>query len=341
MIGTSTISVSEAAAVSETSGQTDRTRIVLLIPVYNEWQALSSLLTRFEQEFSETKFDLSALLIDDGSDLSFSEASFAPTGLEALRKISILELRRNLGHQRAIALGLTYIEDNIDCDLVLVMDGDGEDEPSEAKRLIEKCLAEGASKLVFAKRAQRSENFQFRFFYGVYQVLYKLLTGKNIRFGNFSVIPVKVLKRLVVISEMWNNYPAAVVKARIPYTEIDTMRGTRLSGKSKMSFTSLIVHGLSAISVYGDVIGVRSLIGTIFLTVISVILITVVAAIRLFTDLAIPGWATYAIGFLIVVLLQSVTLSLFFSFIVLTGRENATFLPQRDYSYFIAGKHEL
>jgi hypothetical protein len=37
------------------------------------------------------------------------------------------------------------------------MDGDGEDTPAEAKRLIEKCIAENFSKLIFARRSKRSE----------------------------------------------------------------------------------------------------------------------------------------------------------------------------------------
>jgi hypothetical protein len=167
------------------------------------------------------------------------------------------------------------------------------------------------------------------------------LTGKQFRFGNFSVIPYSFLSRLSVMSEGWNHYAAAILKARIPYQEVDTIRGNRLSGQSKMNFVSLIIHGLSSISVYSEVVGVRLLVATFFLTIISVLLIGVVVSVRFFTNLAIPGWATYASAFLILILLQSVTLSLFFSFIVLNGRDNATFIPQRDYHYFIANQCQI
>jgi hypothetical protein len=143
------------------------------------------------------------------------------------------------------------------------------------------------------------------------------------------------------MSESWNHYAAAVLKARIPYQEIDTIRGTRLSGRSKMNFVSLIIHGLSSISVYSEVVGVRLLVATFLLTMISLFLIGIVVSIRLLTNLAIPGWATYVSAFLILILLQSITLSLFFSFIVLNARDNATFIPQRDYHYFIADKYQI
>jgi hypothetical protein len=108
-----------------------------------------------------------------------------------------------------------------------------------------------------------------------------------------------------------------------------------------MNFVSLVIHGLSAISVYGEIIGIRLLLSTIFLTVISVILIAIVTAVRLLTSLAVPGWATYVTSLLVVILLQFITLSLFFSFLVLTGRNNAIFFPQHDYQHFIKEKYEI
>ena len=128
------------------------------------------------------------------------------------------------------------------------------------------------------------------------------------------------------------------MKARVPFEEVATERGPRLSGKTKMNTTALVIHGLSAISVHSEVVGVRMLAASLGLTVVSLFLVAIVAAVRLFTDRAVPGWATYVTAFLVVIMLQSVTLSFFFSFIVLSGRENATFLPERDHHYFIAGE---
>ena len=316
-------------------------KIIFLIPVYNDWNSLGKLLANLNSEFRGGERIIEVLVVDDGSQIGFDKINTPVNELEAISSISVIEIKRNLGHQRAIALGLSFIEDNIDCDIVLVMDGDGEDTPVEAKRLIEKCVSENFTKIVFGRRAKRSENWQFRLFYRIYKIIYKLLTGQDIRFGNFSAVPSGSLSRLVVISEIWNHYAAAISKARIPYTEIDTVRGVRLAGNSKMNFVSLVTHGLSAISVYGEVIGIRLLIFTIFFTLVSLFLIAIVVAIRLFTDIAVPGWATYVSGFLVVILLQVITLSLFFSFLVLTGRNNAILFPQNNYRQFIKRKYDI
>ena len=50
--------------------------------------------------------------------------------------LQILHLQRNIGHQKAIAVGLAYIKENLACDKVLVMDSDGEDKPEDAAALL-------------------------------------------------------------------------------------------------------------------------------------------------------------------------------------------------------------
>ena len=159
--------------------------------------------------------------------------------------------------------------------------------------------------------------------------------GQEIRIGNFSIIPHQLLKRIVVVSEIWNHYSSGILKARIPHQYIPTDRSNRMAGSSRMNYVQLVVHGLSAISIYGDVIGVRALMATLMLALISVVLIIIAIVIRSTTDLAIPGWATYVIGLSFIILLQSFTISFSFVFLILNGRNNYSFLPQRDYQYFV------
>ncbi len=316
-------------------------RLTVLFPVRDDWSALAQLLAAVDQEVGGRFPNVSVLVVDDGSERGFADSGVQFGPFAHFDTVSILELKRNLGHQRAIALGLTYIEGNVDTSMVLVMDGDGEDRPSEAVRLIDRCRELANSKIIFAGRTRRTEGLSFRAFYAVYKILYRILTGRNYHVGNFSAIPAKFLGRLSVISEGWNHYASSVLKARIPFEEIETVRGKRLDGSTKMNFTSLVIHGLSAISVHSEVVGVRMLCATLFLTFVSLAAVGVVVGVRLFTDLAVPGWATYVTAFLAVILLQSVTLSFFFSFIVLNGRQNATFLPERDYHHFIAGEYVI
>ena len=317
------------------------TSIAIVIPVLNDWNSLGLLLPGLDRALNGSSFGAEVIVVDDGSTSSFEDSGVKLDGLENIEKVSVLELKRNLGHQRAITLGLAYTAAERSCDAVIVMDGDGEDDPSDVIRLAERCREENFSKMVFATRSKRSEGLVFRLFYSLYRSFYKLLTGKTIRIGNFSIVPRAILRRLVVVSEVWNHYAAGALKARVPYVEINTTRGRRLHGTPRMNFISLVTHGLSAISVNGDVAGVRLLVATCVLIVLSFIGILVVVIIRLVTDLAIPGWATNVVALLLIILIQAVTLSLFFIFLVLNNRNNASFLPERDYVHFISRVKEI
>ena len=195
--------------------------------------------------------------------------------------------------------------------------------------------------MVFARRAQRSESLLFQSFYGLYRLLFRLTTGRWIRFGNFSVIPATLLGRIVSLPDLWNNYAAAIVKARLPLRFVACDRGRRLSGNSKMSLVGLILHGLSAISVHSDVFGARALLGSLGIMAVALALGLAAAAIRFMTHLAIPGWATYAVGLSLLAVLQAVTLSAFFVFLILHSRNTTPFVPGRDYAYYVGEVIEL
>jgi hypothetical protein len=316
---------------SQVAGQYNHyDKFLILIPVYEDWKALQLLLPILDQELSAHALKADILIVDDGS----SEIDFKPEThkcFSSFETIEVLPLRRNVGHQRAIAVGLSYLEANQLCHPVVVMDCDGEDNPSDVPRLIAECVAHQDQKIIFAARTRRSESLSFKIFYQLYRLIHFLLTGVQVQVGNFSVIPAGVLRRLVAVSELWNHYAAAVYKAKLPIALIPARRNCRLEGSSRMSLVALVVHGLSAMAVFGDRIGVRLLIlVSVAMSFVSIALVTVIG-IRLLTTLAIPGWATYVTGILLVILIQMLMIVLVFAFIILTGRNTASIFPNRDY----------
>ena len=102
-----------------------------------------------------------------------------------------------------------------------------------------------------------------------------------------------------------------------------------------MNFVALVCHGLSAISVFGDIVGVRLLIGSLAGSFLAGFGMVLVAMIWLFSNPAIPGWATYATGTLAIVVIQLVTIATSFTFFLLSNRPNQGFVPLRDCSFFV------
>jgi len=117
-------------------------RVAILMPVYNDWASASEIVSRIDKTIGSGALDI--LMVDDGSTQRWEDQDFQGH-YGAIQRINILRLRRNVGHQRAIALGLVQIYRTLQCDAVLIMDADGED------------TAEGAAELLrgFVKRARK------------------------------------------------------------------------------------------------------------------------------------------------------------------------------------------
>ena len=304
-------------------------KYVILIPQYNDWEALNLLIERINQDVvAELLATTSLVIVDDCSSQDLEH-------LVAFRgqQVQIVRLYGNLGHQRAIAIGLSYIAKEVSCEKVIVMDADGEDAPKDINALVA-ASEQSPDRIVFAQRTKRQESFTFRFFYGIYKFIFRQLTGKVITFGNFSLIPQRRLQNLVRVSEIWNNFPGGIIRSRIPYVAIPTERGKRLAGESKMNFVSLVLHGLSTISVLIDVTAVRILIFSIGMSLAALLVICIVLFLKWMND-ASPGWASTLSSALLIVVLQSFLISLFLVFMVLQYRTQQQFIPVLQYRDFI------
>ena len=315
--------------------------IVIIMPVYEDWDAAIKLCRNLDVVLREESSLLaSVLLIDDGSKLTTYPLAL-PFGLDVIDHVSVLTLRRNLGHQRAIAVGLAYIQQNWKGDAIVVMDADGEDRPEDIPKLLEAMRNAGHPTAVFAERGRRLESLTFRLMYRCYSLLHRVFTGRDIRFGNFSVLPWSYLDSLVVYPELWNHYSATFLKSRLPYIRVRCDRGRRLAGESRMNFVSLVIHGLSALFANQEVVGTRLLLTALFTTLTFMLLFGVVVGIRLFTAVAIPGWAAIAMGGLFVLGGLFLVGCFMLVFSVMMTRSHLGFLPIRDYSFFVSHETEL
>ena len=314
-------------------------RTLICIPVFNDWESVLLLLDELRGVPLGLDGPAGIVLVDDGS--TDPPPSGRLAAIAGFASIEILTLRRNVGHQRAITLGLAYIHKHRPCRVVVVMDGDGEDGARDVPLLLERCRETGYSSIVFAKRTRRSEGPLFLVGYHGFKAIHYLLTGLRVEVGNFSAIPGVLLDRLVGISEMWNHYAAAVIHARLPVEKVPIPRRRRLLGSPKMRPTDLVIHGLSAISVYGATIGVRLLMLSGLLMLLATAAILGLAGMRWLTSIPIPSWAMTTAGFLVMGLLNLLLLSMIFVFFVLQSRNIANFLPIRDWEHYVARREVL
>ncbi len=310
-------------------------RVRLVIPVFNDWESFRQLLVDLDEAAATLPFQLFVSAVNDGS-TEEPEAGLATLPLLThLTGVEILHLAVNIGHQRAIAVGLCVAVEDDNFDAVLIMDADGEDPPGKI-HLLTRDIGDRKNFCFVAKRGKRVETFSFKFFYLLYKIFFKAVTGKSIGFGNFSILSRGYARRLVMIPDLWNNLAAAILRSRLPITAVPIHRGRRYAGQSKMNFTSLIVHGLSGISVYADTIFVRLLLLSSGLSVMSFLLIVLVFSLRLFVPRhATPGWATTVSFGMIIILLQVVFTTISSILMLLNNRVQRLVVPIVDFHPYL------
>ena len=314
-------------------------RIAIVIPVFNDWASLSQLIAELETLDFREEVRLSLLVVDDGS----SESSTIDYPLHTLRRIyeaEIVRLACNLGHQRAIAIGLVAVYERKEFDAIIVMDSDGEDRPADIPRLLA-AAEENPGYIVCAQRRRRPGLIMFRLWYACYRFIFHLLTGGRIDFGNFCLIPKGRIEALVSYPSIWNNLAGTLTRSSIPLAPLLADRGRRYVGKSKMNLVSLVMHGLSAMAVYSDIIMVRLMLAASALSAVTLLAILGVVGIKFLTQLAIPGWASAVAGLLIVILLQGLMLFTISAFTVLNTRSMKVVVPRLDAASFILSRRKL
>ena len=161
---------------------------------------------------------------------------------------------------------------------------------------------------------------RFKVFYSIYKWVFTVLTGKVLDFGNFVVLPISVAQRMVLMSELWNHFPATVMRTKVRIVKVPLDRQPRSSGQSRMDLTALVNHGLAAIAAFVDIVFVRLLVLTAVVTTVFIGLAISALALWLGTSLAIPGWATTIVGFAILGLIQMLGLLVVVTFLALSTR---------------------
>ena len=254
-------------------------KIKILIPIYNDWRSVFELLKQIDNQISDISDDISILIVNDGSN---EEKENTPE-LKYIKSIKILNMKQNQGHARCNAMGLKYLYENDEFDYVIPMDGDGEDRPEEIKLLLEKSK-DYPNDIITANRIKRSESFLFKVCYEVHKIITLIFTGQNIKFGNFSLLPKTVVKKMIDEKATWNSFSGSLCKVSNVRKSIPSIRGVRYFGPSKMSFPNLIKHSLSIISVFKFTWFFRSLIFLLvycylisgFITMITLIPVVVI-----------------------------------------------------------------
>ena len=231
-------------------------KIKILIPVYNDWETLIKLfdeINKVIEDIENVEFD--CMIVNDASTTKPPDIKVPKN----IKKIEIFNMKQNRGHARCNAFAIRYLSKMGNFDHLIVMDGDGEDRPEEIKYLVNQAL-EDQNISVVAKRVKRSEGFLFQIFYEIHKLITLVFTGKQINFGNYSCLTKKDVVTLTQQESLWSSFSGTLKKSISRLNTINSTRGLRYFGPSKMSLLNLGIHSFSIIAVFKSQVFLRGLI---------------------------------------------------------------------------------
>ena len=278
-------------------------QLIVVTPVYEDLEASAILFSELGRTFNGEVF---VCAVDDGSvRFPLGGVGLTQAGISGV----VLKLRRNVGHQRAISIGMGFVETHIhEHQRVIVMDSDGEDLPETIPNLL-KGLEQNDVDVVVAQRKSRVESLRFKFFYAIYKHFFRFMTGHTISFGNFMALKPSSLRRLVAMQELPIHVAGTVLASKLRTERCPLDRGPRYAGQSKMNFVGLALHGFKGLMIFAEDVLVRVGIACVLIAAVSVLLAMVATALKIM-GFATPGWFSVAFGILVLMFLQTGALAL-------------------------------
>ena len=236
----------------------------ILIPCYNDWQSLFKLLNNIDNNITMFDGEFNVLIVNDCSTEKIPKPSF---NFKKIKSIDLINIKKNQGHTRCNATGIKYLSEKKDFDYMILMDGDGEDNPSDLPVIIKKVL-EKINISVVATRKKRSEGLLFTMFYNLHKIITLIFTGKNMNFGHYSCLTKEDVILLSSKKTLWSNFAGTAKKYISNLYSVPTIRGIRYFGPSKMPLKGLIIHSMSIIASFKYQVLLRSLLFIFFFSFI-------------------------------------------------------------------------
>ena len=249
-------------------------KYVILIPSFNDWECLNLLIPKIDQALKNTNENVDVLIVNDGStkknNLVFKKMSH-------LKKIEVLNLRKNVKAQIAIATGLNFLKKEKFQGGIIVMDADGQDDP---KYLIDifKQSKKNPERTITINRSKRDDELPFKILYQMYLFLSFLLTFKYLKFGVYSYLHSSSLDKILSTNDIHLAYAASLAKHFKNKNVIFAPRKKRILGESQNNYKSLTHYALKIISVFRN----QVLINSIVLVFISFLLSKLITSSALF-----------------------------------------------------------
>jgi len=226
----------------------------IVTPTFNDWNSLNKLLISLNKSIKGIKGKFKIIVVND---CSTEKSNLRTKNLKNIKNIKILNLNKNVGSQKAIYIGLKYVEKLKLKSLIAILDSDGEDDPFKLKKLINLAIKK-KSFIIVGNRSKRKENVILKILNYLRLLITLLLTGRYINFGNYSAFSSENLKNIFSNNNLWLAYSSGILKNCKNIQRINIDKRERYYGKSKVDFKFLLNHSIKILCVFRKEIFIRS-----------------------------------------------------------------------------------
>lgn len=288
------------------SSSSTKKKLSVIVPFLNEEDNLPALYQRLSDALAGKEEEFEIIFVDDGS--SDNAARWVANKAQEDKRVKLVKLSRNFGHQIAITAGMDYAEGNA----VVIIDADLQDPPEVIPRLIEK-WREGFD-VVYAVREQRAGETWFKkalaaLFYRIFKRLVDFEVPINA--GDFRLVDRKVVEALKKIRERHRFMRGLTNWVGFSHCAVPYKRDPRKAGTTKYPVWKSFILAWDALTSFSSspLLWVTGLGVIIALLGVFDAINIIISKLRYPSHQA-PGWATVMVSVLLLGGIQLISLGI-------------------------------
>lgn len=219
-------------------------KISIIIPAYNEEEALPALMERITKFADDTKdYDFEFLFVNDGSKDRTIE--LIKEYREKDKRVCYVDFARNFGKETAMKAGIDYATGNA----VVFLDADLQDPPEVITEMI-KYWEEGYDDVYAQRNSRKGETWMKKFTSKMYYKVLQDLTNVPIQkdTGDFRLLDRRCVNALKVMKESQRNSKSMFSWIGYKKKAIFYDRDPRVAGKTKWNYSKLINLAIDGIT---------------------------------------------------------------------------------------------
>lgn len=274
-----------------------RKTVDIIIPVFNEGEVVLEFHNRIRDAIEKLSYDFKIHFINDGS--TDDTGDYIRQIQQTDSTVHVLEFTRNFGHQAALTAGI----DHSNADILITIDGDGEQPPSLIPDMLN--LYEQGYEVVLTQRVPDPNQFWFkRWTSRLFYRFMNWISETQLQPGSadFRLITRSVVEAMKSMKEYHRFLRGMIAWSGYRYVILPYKEEPRIGKKTKYTLGRMLKFAMDGIFSFSLVpLRLGILVGSLFFVVAFVEVIYVLSFwLRGKENLLIPGWSSLMFMILIV-----------------------------------------